>query len=154
MYKKAVLMISLLTMVAFGIVIGADNAKTAAPAPTSKKLHDQEICPVMGEKINKKFFADVQGQRVYFCCARCDGKFRANADSLFKKAAVDGVLFENVQKVCPVTGDPINKKIYTDWEGRRVYFCCNMCPPIFAKDPMKYLKRLDMPADSVKWDKM
>ena len=47
------------------------------------------------------------------------------------------------QKVCPVTGDPINPNIYVDYQGRRIYFCCPMCPPIFKKDPEKYLKKVD-----------
>jgi len=47
------------------------------------------------------------------------------------------------QKLCPVTDDPIDPKIYLDYQGRRVYFCCEMCPPMFKKDPEKYLKKLD-----------
>ena len=47
------------------------------------------------------------------------------------------------QKLCPVMGNPINKDIYLDYQGRRIYFCCNMCPDVFKKDPEKYLKKLD-----------
>ncbi|GEM_PF-454534 len=47
------------------------------------------------------------------------------------------------QKICPVMGDPINPKIYVDYNGRRVYFCCNACPSLFKKDPEKYLKIVD-----------
>jgi YHS domain-containing protein len=47
------------------------------------------------------------------------------------------------QKLCPVTGDPVNPNIYVDYKGRRIYFCCNMCPDTFKKDPEKYLKKLD-----------
>jgi len=47
------------------------------------------------------------------------------------------------QKLCPVTGDPIDPKIHVDYNRRRIYFCCEMCPPIFRKDPEKYLKKLD-----------
>jgi YHS domain-containing protein len=47
------------------------------------------------------------------------------------------------QKLCPVTGGPINPNIYVDYQGRRVYFCCNACPPVFLKDPAKYLLKLD-----------
>jgi YHS domain-containing protein len=46
------------------------------------------------------------------------------------------------QTTCPVMGAPINKKFYTDYQGQRVYFCCNMCPGIFAKNPEKYMKIL------------
>jgi YHS domain-containing protein len=47
------------------------------------------------------------------------------------------------QKACPVTGNPINPKIFVDYKGRRIYFCCNMCPPVFNKDPEKYIKIVD-----------
>ena len=47
------------------------------------------------------------------------------------------------QKLCPVEGDPIDPKVYVDYQGRRVYFCCEMCPGTFKKDPEKYLKKLD-----------
>lgn len=48
------------------------------------------------------------------------------------------------QKTCPVMrGNPINPEIYVDYNGRRIYFCCNMCPPQFKADPEKYLKIVD-----------
>jgi YHS domain-containing protein len=47
------------------------------------------------------------------------------------------------QKTCPVMGNPINPKIFVDYKGRRIYFCCNMCPPVFNKDPEKYIKIVD-----------
>jgi Cu+-exporting ATPase len=50
---------------------------------------------------------------------------------------------EIAQKLCPVTGDPISKDIFIDYNGRRIYFCCNMCPAEFKKDPEKFLKKLD-----------
>jgi len=46
---------------------------------------------------------------------------------------------EIAQKVCPVTGNPIDPNVYVDYQGRRVYFCCQACPPIFNKDPEKYI---------------
>ncbi len=35
------------------------------------------------------------------------------------------------------------KDIYTDYEGKRVYFCCSGCVEDFGKDPEKYLKVLE-----------
>ena len=50
---------------------------------------------------------------------------------------------EITQKLCPVTGDAINPNIYVDYNDRRIYFCCDMCPAEFRKNPEKYLKVLD-----------
>jgi YHS domain-containing protein len=36
-----------------------------------------------------------------------------------------------------------NKEVYTDYEGKRVYFCCPGCLPEFKKDPAKYIKKLE-----------
>ena len=46
------------------------------------------------------------------------------------------------QTVCPVMGDPINKNIFTDYQGNRIYFCCDGCPSDFNKNPRKYMKIL------------
>ena len=46
------------------------------------------------------------------------------------------------QTVCPVMGGKINKEIYVDYQGQRIYFCCNGCPETFRKDPEKYMKKL------------
>ncbi len=46
------------------------------------------------------------------------------------------------QTVCPVMGDPINKNIFTDYQGNRIYFCCDGCPSEFNKNPRKYMKVL------------
>ena len=47
------------------------------------------------------------------------------------------------QTTCPVMdGNKINKSIYTDYQGKRIYFCCGACPAMFAKDPDKYMKQM------------
>ncbi len=46
------------------------------------------------------------------------------------------------QTICPVMGDPINKKYYVDYKGYRIYFCCSSCPEDFKKNPGKYMKKL------------
>ena len=45
--------------------------------------------------------------------------------------------------VCPVMPDmKINPDIFTDYEGKRIYFCCRNCRAAFGKNPEKYLSRL------------
>ena len=44
---------------------------------------------------------------------------------------------------CPVMGDmQTNPEIFTDYKGKRVYFCCNNCKAAFGKEPEKYLGQL------------
>ena len=65
------------------------------------------------------------------------------AAELKTPAAIDQPsVTSKAQTACPVMGEPINKKFYADYKGKRVYFCCSMCPKMFAKDPEKYMKKL------------
>ncbi len=47
------------------------------------------------------------------------------------------------QTVCPVLGGNIDKKVFIDYQGKRIYFCCPGCPAGFSKDPQKYLKKME-----------
>jgi YHS domain-containing protein len=55
------------------------------------------------------------------------------------------------QKKCPVMGGGVDKKFFADYQGKRVYFCCNACPAMFKKDPAKYIKKLE--AEGITLDK-
>jgi YHS domain-containing protein len=46
------------------------------------------------------------------------------------------------QTTCPVMGSPIDKNIFVEYKGKKVYFCCKMCPPEFEKNPEKYISKL------------
>jgi YHS domain-containing protein len=37
---------------------------------------------------------------------------------------------------------PINKDIFTEYKGKKVYFCCPGCKVEFEKEPEKYLPKL------------
>jgi YHS domain-containing protein len=116
----------------------------AADAPTGKP---QTKCPVMGNDIDKSVFVDQDGQRVYFCCAKCAEPFKKDPDKFFAKMAAEGVVPENIQKTCPVSGETLESKTtFTDYKGRRIYFCCNKCKGAFEKDPGKYLAKMNEPS--------
>lgn len=112
-----------------------------------KELKNQTHCPVMGGKIDSTVFTDIQGQRVYHCCPSCIPKIKADPDKYFKKAAAQGILFENIQTTCPVSGEAIDKSKFVDFEGRRIYFCCNQCIKDFNKDPQKFLSKMDQSSE-------
>jgi YHS domain-containing protein len=46
------------------------------------------------------------------------------------------------QTTCPVMGGLINKNIYADYQGNRVYFCCPPCLKEFKKNPEKCVKKM------------
>jgi len=48
-----------------------------------------------------------------------------------------------MQTTCPVMGMPIDKANFTDYEGKRIYFCTKDCIEAFKKDPDKYMKQME-----------
>ncbi len=50
---------------------------------------------------------------------------------------------DSKQTICPVMAGTIDKNIYADHNGKRVYFCCSGCLEEFKKDPDKYIKEME-----------
>ena len=46
------------------------------------------------------------------------------------------------QTICPVMEAPINKELYTEYKGKKVYFCCPGCKGKFEQAPEQYLSKL------------
>ncbi|MBN1126052.1 MAG: YHS domain-containing protein [Sedimentisphaerales bacterium] len=131
----------------------------------------QTSCPVMaGNPINKNISIEYQGKKVYFCCADCVEKFKADPAKYvvnlpqFKDAVKEvemaaddakktmsgmadsmGKMVAEVieQKTCPVMdGNLINKELFIEYQGKKVYFCCPGCEEKFKADPAKYVLNL------------
>ncbi len=47
------------------------------------------------------------------------------------------------QTKCPIMNLKVDKTVYADAEGKRVYFCCTSCLEKFKADPQKYIKQLE-----------
>jgi len=74
---------AIIALLAIGSLAGA----TALAAPQTK-------CPVMGGKIDKSQYADVNGKRIYVCCPGCIGKIKAATDKYIKQLKAEGVELE------------------------------------------------------------
>jgi len=46
------------------------------------------------------------------------------------------------QTICPVMAGPIDKNIFVEYQGKKVYFCCEECKGKFEQEPEKYLSKL------------
>lgn len=44
-----------------------------------------------------------------------------------------------IQTVDAVSGKPINRAVFTDHQGKRIYFCCDQSRLDFRNNPKKYL---------------
>ncbi len=48
-----------------------------------------------------------------------------------------------VQTICPImVGSAIDKNVFTEYKGKKVYFCCPMCIDKFKKSPEQYIAKL------------
>lgn len=69
--------------------------------------------------------------------AQCCGSSSCSIDTATVEAAA-----AKSQTFCPVLGGKIDKAVYADADGYRVYFCCAGCIDTFKKDPAKYIKAI------------
>ncbi|MBT3295451.1 MAG: HlyD family efflux transporter periplasmic adaptor subunit [Verrucomicrobia bacterium] len=79
-----------------GSEVGSQKSEVGGPGPEiggqrSEVGGPQTNCPVMGGAINKDVYADHEGQRVYFCCAGCDGRFREDPEKYLAIMRAKGV---------------------------------------------------------------
>lgn len=139
MRKANIILVALSILVMTINVFGEETEKE-----TPKEFKNQTHCPVMGGKIDSTVYTDIQGHRVYHCCPMCTKKLVEDPDKYFEETYEKGILFENIQTTCPVSGKEIDKakSPHADYKGRRVYFCCDGCMPEFAKKPAEYLDKL------------
>ena len=55
------------------------------------------------------------------------------------------------QKTCPYKGSPIDKKLFYEYEGQKIYVCCEPCLKVVEKNPIEAVERLrDLYGEKVK----
>ncbi|MFQ6048794.1 MAG: hypothetical protein ACE5K7_05470, partial [Phycisphaerae bacterium] len=93
----------------------------AKPAATTQPSGKQLTCPFSGKKINPKIFVDHKGYRIYFCCPKCQRRFKADPDKHLP-AAVLHLISQGaaVQVRCPMTGRPINRQVFLKHQGQKI----------------------------------
>ncbi|MBN2713896.1 MAG: hypothetical protein JXR97_15870 [Planctomycetes bacterium] len=99
----------------------------------------------MGGKIDKTLFVDAKGKRIYVCCGGCVAAVKKDPEGALKKLAKLGEKAEDIpieQKTCPVMGGPINKDLFVEYKGKKIYVCCEGCINVVKKDPEKYAKKV------------
>lgn len=134
--KRTVLtfLLSFLTFVSSGAIpVGTDPAKP------------QTRCPILGDKITRKIYLDHEGKRIYFCCPGCRELFKKKSGRYMKILESKGIDLEKspAQTNCPIMGGKIDSEVFTDHEGKRIYFCCPPCIDKFKEDPERYIKEME-----------
>lgn len=68
-----------------------------------------------------------------------------------EKKEVKTTVAKAFNTVCPVSGEEIDEKITSTYEGKTYAFCCKKCKGKFEKEPTKYSKNLS--EDGTKFQK-
>ncbi len=69
--------------------------------------------------------------------------FAADKTELAPVAATTNAVAVKAQTTCPVMGGDVDKSKFVDFDGKRIYVCCNGCIAKIKKDPAKYVKKLE-----------
>ena len=102
-------------------------------------------CPVMGEAVDFSLSVSTDDGPVYFCCAKCVGKFEKDPAKYAEYVSAQRKALDaqpRVQVTCPISGKPVDDKMSTDHKGQKVFFCCKLCPAKYKSDPAKHAARL------------
>lgn len=87
----------------------------------------QTKCPVMGGAIHRDHFVDVEGYRIYVCCPGCDETILEDPQRYIDEMKAAGVQPYRLQTHCPIMDFDINRDLYHDHNGQRIYICCPGC---------------------------
>jgi YHS domain-containing protein len=102
-------------------------------------------CPVSGKPINFAVSTPTDDGPLFFCCQACVPKYVANPDKYASQVAVQREALSGrpkIQVTCPVSGEPVDTKVFLEQDGKNVYFCCNGCISKYQADPRKYAAAL------------
>jgi len=113
----------------------------------------QKICPVSGKPLGSMgdpVAVDMNGQRLYVCCAGCVNAVKANPAkyasgrpeiTVTSATAADAALIA-IQKVCPVMDEPLGsmgQPIKVMVGDKPIFLCCKGCIKKIKAEPAKYL---------------
>ena len=118
----------------FALLILAGAVAARVADGTEKKPVTNKLCPVSGGPVSEKYRTEYQGQYVYVCCEGCLNEFNKNPESFVAKMSKEEREAIKVNETCPVSGEPIDKGKSVEFEGRKVYFCCDHCMDKYKKD--------------------
>lgn len=138
--------------VVFGLVMCLSASSTHAqhkngdhaPGKDAKEMALPN-CPVMDEPINLALSIPTNEGPVYFCCEGCIPKFQKDPAKYATKVAAQRKALAHrakVQVTCPVTNEPVDKKIFVESKGEKIFVCCKACVGKYQSDPAKYAAAL------------
>lgn len=142
MLRITALILFVLTIVP---AVAAQESKPTTPSATTVTVPTfaNTTCPIMGKPSSTKLFADTPHGRIYICCKACVKKIDADPESAYKAAYPTAKKVGN--KVCPVTGEPVDPKSTVTIQGYEIGLCCSECAKGVLDNAQVYLAKLTNP---------
>lgn len=110
-----------------------------------KKAMELPNCPVMDEPVDFSVKTMTPAGPVYFCCKSCIKKFEADPAKYAKQTTEQRKILAKlprIQVACPVSGKPVDEKMFVEKDGKKTFFCCKGCAAKYQKEPGKFATRL------------
>ncbi len=96
------------------------------------------ICKMKVDIASADIYSDYEGKRYYFCSQYCKDTFEADPE---KYREPDVSMQEPqiaVDPICKMDVDTATATLYSDFEGKRYYFCAQYCKDTFDANPVEY----------------
>ena len=128
-------------------VLAVSDAQRAL-ADDKDKAGDEKmeaICPVMDEPVDPSVWTATDDGPVLFCCGGCIKKYNESPEKYAAKTAALRKAMEKMPKTqvtCPVSGETVDTEVFTEKDGKKVYFCCEKCKGKYDADPSKFSAKL------------
>lgn len=144
--NKKILILGILAS-AFFITLGLGGCKKDKPADTPKPPEvkvtlEPAIVPELTDETDKTVQPEPAAPKAVEDMLKNAAPDNPELAELVAKMLAEAEKNRTVQTVCPVMGSPIDKEIFVDYQGKRVFFCCPACKDKFNADPQKYLEKL------------
>jgi len=127
---EGIVLVAGVALVLFAIT-GCTKKQEPASQEGAVQTQVEELSPAVQEKAPQDETAQTKAEEL------------STAVQETAAAAKEQVAEAIEQKTCPIMdGNPINKNLFVEYKGKKVYFCCAACKEKFAANPEQYIAAL------------
>jgi hypothetical protein len=149
---------------------GSSQSSTAGLEIKGEPGKPQTVDIISGKPIVKDFYSDFNGERLYYCCDVEKKLIESSPQKYLQKIKEKGIILEptppqaasaspisplaaappveikgepgKLQTVDILSGKPIVKSVFSDFNGQRLYYCCDVEKKIVEEYPQLYLRKI------------
>jgi Cu+-exporting ATPase len=115
-----------------------DKEKEIPPIDkTESGIAIDPICKMEVEIASAKLYSDYEGKRYYFCAPHCKNVFDENPSKYAEEERKEESKIA-IDPICKMDVETASAELYSDYEGKRYYFCSPNCKQTFDANPEQY----------------